>query len=68
MVFSGDTLFRGGPGSTGRSYSDFPTIIKSIRDRLLVLPPSTRVLTGHGEETTIGAEAPHLADWIRDHG
>ena len=68
VVFSGDTLFRGGPGSTGRSYSDFPTIIKSIRDRLLVLPPSTRVLTGHGEETTIGAEAPHLADWIRDHG
>ncbi len=68
VLFSGDTLFHGGPGATGRSYSDFPTIIASIRDRLLVLPGSTRVLTGHGEETTIGAEAPHLAEWVRDHG
>jgi glyoxylase-like metal-dependent hydrolase (beta-lactamase superfamily II) len=67
VLFSGDTLFRGGPGATGRSYSDFPTIIASIRDRLLVLPGDTRTLTGHGEETTIGAEAPHLADWLRDH-
>ncbi len=57
-----------GPGATGRSYSDFPTIIASIRDRLLVLPDATRALTGHGEETTIGAEAPHLAEWVRDHG
>ena len=64
MLFSGDTLFNGGPGATGRSFSDFPTIIASIRDRLLVLPADTRVLTGHGDETTIGAEAPHLADWL----
>ncbi|MGO8870223.1 MAG: MBL fold metallo-hydrolase [Acidimicrobiales bacterium] len=66
VLFSGDTLFKGGPGATGRSYSDFPTLIESIRDRLLVLPPETRTLTGHGEETTIGDEAPHLADWLRD--
>jgi glyoxylase-like metal-dependent hydrolase (beta-lactamase superfamily II) len=63
-VFSGDTLFRGGPGATGRSWSDFPTIIESISTRLLVLPPSTRVLTGHGDETSIGDEAPHLDEWI----
>ena len=67
VVFSGDTLFNGGPGATGRSFSDFPTIIDSIRDRLLVLPGSTRVLTGHGDETTIGAEAPHLPEWVRSH-
>jgi glyoxylase-like metal-dependent hydrolase (beta-lactamase superfamily II) len=66
VLFSGDTLFQGGPGATGRSFSDFPTIIDSIRDRLLVLPEDTRVLTGHGDETTIGAEAPHLPEWIRD--
>jgi len=65
VVFSGDTLFNGGPGATGRSFSDFPTIIESIRNRLLVLPGSTRVLTGHGDETTIGAEAPHLPEWVR---
>ena len=63
-VLSGDTLFKGGPGATGRSYSDFPTIIESIRTRLLDLPPDTVVLTGHGDPTTIGAEAPHLEDWI----
>ncbi|MEV5354880.1 MBL fold metallo-hydrolase [Streptomyces sp. NPDC052693] len=64
VVFTGDTLFAGGPGATGRSYSDFPTIIRSIRDRLLTLPVDTRVHTGHGEDTTIGAEAPHLDEWI----
>jgi glyoxylase-like metal-dependent hydrolase (beta-lactamase superfamily II) len=63
-VFGGDTLFRGGPGATGRSYSDFPTIIQSIRDRLLVLPADTVVHTGHGDSTTIGAEARHLDEWI----
>jgi glyoxylase-like metal-dependent hydrolase (beta-lactamase superfamily II) len=63
-VFTGDTLFAGGPGATGRSYSDFPTIIRSIRDRLLVLPGTTAVRTGHGGDTTIGDEAPHLATWI----
>ncbi|MGW6461127.1 MBL fold metallo-hydrolase [Streptomyces sp. NPDC055078] len=64
-VFSGDTLFRGGPGATGRSFSDFPTIVASIRDRLLTLPPGTVVRTGHGDPTTIGDEAPHLEEWIR---
>ncbi|GGJ96908.1 hydrolase [Pilimelia anulata] len=64
VVFSGDTLFRGGPGATGRSYSDFPTIIDSIRGRLLVLPPDTVVHPGHGGSTTIAAEAPHLPEWI----
>jgi glyoxylase-like metal-dependent hydrolase (beta-lactamase superfamily II) len=64
-VFSGDTLFCGGPGATGRSYSDFPTIIDSIRARLLTLPPETVVHTGHGDTTTIGREAPDLEEWIR---
>lgn len=63
-VFTGDTLFQGGPGATGRSFSHFPTIIDSIRDRLLTLPPDTRVRTGHGDPTTIGDEAPHLEEWI----
>jgi glyoxylase-like metal-dependent hydrolase (beta-lactamase superfamily II) len=56
VVFTGDTLFCGGPGATGRSYSDEPTIVASIRDRLLALPDDTVVHTGHGESTTIGAE------------
>ncbi|MPV51326.1 MULTISPECIES: MBL fold metallo-hydrolase [unclassified Pseudactinotalea] len=64
VLFSGDTLFNGGPGATGRSFSDFGTIVDSIRDRLLTLPESTEVLTGHGDSTSIGAEKPHLADWI----
>jgi glyoxylase-like metal-dependent hydrolase (beta-lactamase superfamily II) len=64
VVFTGDTLFAGGPGATGRSYSDFGTIIASIRDRLFVLPPETVVHTGHGDSTSIGAEAPHLEEWI----
>ena len=55
-VFTGDTLFCGGPGATGRSYSDHPTILASIRTRLLTLPSGTVVRTGHGEDTTIGAE------------
>jgi glyoxylase-like metal-dependent hydrolase (beta-lactamase superfamily II) len=55
-VFSGDTLFCGGPGATGRSHSDEPTILRSIRDVLLALPDETVVHTGHGESTTIGAE------------
>jgi glyoxylase-like metal-dependent hydrolase (beta-lactamase superfamily II) len=63
-LFSGDTLFHGGPGATGRSYSDFPTIIESITTRLLSLPDETVVNTGHGESTTIGAEAPDLPAWI----
>jgi glyoxylase-like metal-dependent hydrolase (beta-lactamase superfamily II) len=64
VVFSGDTLFQGGPGATGRAHSDFPTIIASIRRSLLDLPPHTVVHTGHGADTTIGAESPHLADWV----
>ncbi|MFI2437557.1 MBL fold metallo-hydrolase [Streptomyces sp. NPDC018693] len=63
-LFSGDTLFAGGPGATGRSYSHFPTIVDSIRDRLLTLPGDTVVHTGHGETTTVAAEAPHLQEWI----
>ena len=55
-VFSGDTLFCGGPGATGRSFSDEPTILRSIRDTLLALPDHTVVHTGHGDSTTIGAE------------
>jgi glyoxylase-like metal-dependent hydrolase (beta-lactamase superfamily II) len=55
-VFSGDTLFCGGPGATGRSHSDEPTILRSIRDTLLTLPDHTIVHTGHGDSTTIGAE------------
>ncbi|MCB1014683.1 MAG: MBL fold metallo-hydrolase [Acidimicrobiales bacterium] len=64
LLFSGDTLFHGGPGATGRSFSDFATIIDSIRTRLLRLPASTVVYTGHGDDTTIGQEAPHLDEWI----
>ncbi|MFI6252372.1 MBL fold metallo-hydrolase [Streptomyces sp. NPDC051016] len=63
-LFSGDTLFAGGPGATGRSYSDFPTLVGSIRERLLTLPGDTVVYTGHGDGTTVGAEAPHLQEWI----
>jgi glyoxylase-like metal-dependent hydrolase (beta-lactamase superfamily II) len=64
VVFAGDTLFAGGPGATGRSYSSFDTIIHSIRSRLLTLPADTEVRTGHGESTRIGAESPHLEEWI----
>ncbi|MCW4464724.1 MBL fold metallo-hydrolase [Glutamicibacter sp. MNS18] len=64
VLFSGDTLFNGGPGATGRSYSSFETIIESIRERLLTLPEKTIVYTGHGPSTSIGAEAPNLDEWI----
>jgi glyoxylase-like metal-dependent hydrolase (beta-lactamase superfamily II) len=59
-VFTGDTLFQGGPGATGRSFSDEPTIRDSIRRRLMTLPDDTIVHTGHGDDTTIGAEAAGL--------
>ena len=59
-VFSGDTLFKGGPGATGRSYSDRDTIVASIRARLLTLPGGTVVHTGHGDDTTIAAEAANI--------
>ncbi len=64
VVFTGDTLFGGGPGATGRSYSDFGTIIESIRERLLTLPDETTVHPGHGPSNTIGAVKPHLGEWI----
>jgi glyoxylase-like metal-dependent hydrolase (beta-lactamase superfamily II) len=60
-VFTGDTLFNGGPGATGRSFSDHDTILASIRSRLLTLPEETVVHTGHGEDTTIADELGNLA-------
>jgi glyoxylase-like metal-dependent hydrolase (beta-lactamase superfamily II) len=62
-VITGDTLFRGGPGATGRSFSSYPLIVESIRTRLFVLPEETLVLTGHGPSSTIGAEAAESANW-----
>ena len=59
-VFTGDTLFCGGPGATGRSYSDKPTILESIRGRLLALPGDTVVRTGHGDDTTVAAEVGNV--------
>jgi glyoxylase-like metal-dependent hydrolase (beta-lactamase superfamily II) len=59
-VFTGDTLFCGGPGATGRSFSDHPTIVRSIRERLFALPGQTVVRTGHGDDTTIAAELPNV--------
>ena len=65
VLFSGDTLFPGGPGATRFPESDFSAIIRSIEDRLFSqLPRRTIVMPGHGEDTTIGAEAPHLQEWI----
>ena len=59
-VFTGDTLFQGGPGATGRSYSDADLIVESIRAKLFALPDDTVVHTGHGDDTTIGAEKAAL--------
>jgi glyoxylase-like metal-dependent hydrolase (beta-lactamase superfamily II) len=59
-VFTGDTLFQGGPGATGRSFSDEDLIKASIREQLFPLPDDTVVHTGHGDDTTIGAEAEAL--------
>ena len=64
VLFSGDTLFPGGPGATKFEGSSFPTIIESIDRRLLTLPVETLVLPGHGDDTTIGTERPHLQEWI----
>jgi glyoxylase-like metal-dependent hydrolase (beta-lactamase superfamily II) len=63
LLFTGDTLFPGGPGNT-KFGGDFPTIISSIDDRLFTFPDSTIVLPGHGVDTTIGAERPHLQEWV----
>jgi glyoxylase-like metal-dependent hydrolase (beta-lactamase superfamily II) len=64
VLFSGDTLFPGGPGATKFEGSSFPTIIQSIDRRLFTLPVETLVLPGHGDDTTIGTERPHLQEWI----
>jgi glyoxylase-like metal-dependent hydrolase (beta-lactamase superfamily II) len=63
-VFSGDTLFQGGPGATGRSFSDFPTILESISGRLGTLPADTVVYTGHGDTTRVGDELVHYDEWV----
>jgi len=63
VLLAGDTLFPGGPGRT-RSRTDFATIIRSIQQRLFVLPDETIVMPGHGDDTTIGTERPHLQEWI----
>ena len=64
VLFSGDTLFPGGPGATKFPGGDFGTIIESIDRRLFTLPADTLVLPGHGDDTTIGTERPHLDEWI----
>jgi glyoxylase-like metal-dependent hydrolase (beta-lactamase superfamily II) len=65
LIFSGDTLFPGGPGNTTFPGGDFTTIIRSIEQRLFAtLPGETVVLPGHGDDTTIGAEQPHLQEWV----
>ena len=64
VLFSGDTLFPGGPGATGFPGGDFDRIIESIDRRLFTLPAATLVLPGHGDDTTIERERPHLDEWI----
>ena len=65
LLFSGDTLFPGGPGNTSFEHSDFSTIIESIEGRLFSsFGPDTIVLPGHGAGTTIGTESPHLGEWV----
>ena len=65
VLFSGDTLFPGGPGATNTPTGDFPTIVESLDRRLFSkLAPDTLVLPGHGNDTTIGTEAPHLDEWV----
>lgn len=63
-LLSGDTLFKDGPGATGRKYSDFDVIIESLRHRVFNLPSETRVLPGHGDETTVGAEAARIDEYV----
>ncbi|MFZ9627798.1 MAG: MBL fold metallo-hydrolase [Ilumatobacteraceae bacterium] len=64
LLFSGDTLFPGGPGATKFEGGDFGTIIESIDRRLFTLPADTIVLPGHGVDTTIATERPHLQEWV----
>jgi glyoxylase-like metal-dependent hydrolase (beta-lactamase superfamily II) len=63
-LFTGDTLFPGGPGNTHKDPQRFATIINSIRERLFTLPEDTNVYPGHGRDTTLGQERPHLQEWI----
>ena len=64
VLLSGDTLFPGGPGATDRPGGHFPTIMRSLEDRLFArLPDETVVMPGHGDDTTIGTERPHLQEW-----
>jgi glyoxylase-like metal-dependent hydrolase (beta-lactamase superfamily II) len=63
-LIAGDTLFPGGPGNTQRPIGSFEKIIDSIRGKLFVLGDDTKVYPGHGKSTTIGAERPHLQEWI----
>jgi len=65
LLFSGDTLFPGGPGATKFEGGDFPTIIRSIEGRIFsAFPSDTLILPGHGDDTTVGKERPHLQEWI----
>ena len=65
LLFSGDTLFPGGPGATKFPGGDFSTIIRSIEDRIFSkFGPDTMVLPGHGADTTVGTERPHLQEWV----
>jgi glyoxylase-like metal-dependent hydrolase (beta-lactamase superfamily II) len=64
ILFSGDTLFPGGPGNTEGDATRFATIIEQVDRKLFTLPPDTIVLPGHGNDTTVGAERPHLDEWI----
>jgi glyoxylase-like metal-dependent hydrolase (beta-lactamase superfamily II) len=64
VLFSGDTLFPGGPGNTSFAGGDFATIIDSIDNKLFTLPANTVVMPGHGVDTTIAHERPHLGEWV----
>ena len=64
LLFTGDTLFPGGPGNTKLDGGDFDAIINSIDNKLFTFPAETIVLPGHGLDTTIGAERPQLAQWV----
>ena len=63
-LLSGDTLFNGGPGATGRKYSSFPTIIESLQSTVFKLPHDMKVYPGHGDSTTVGAEAARIEEYI----
>ncbi len=64
LLFTGDTLFPGGPGNATFEGGDFATIIESVEQKLFVFPDDTIVLPGHGTNTTIGTERPHLQEWV----